>query len=78
VLDAPDARARRADAARLGAAARAAVESARQLEREQPLAQPLLAREEQRRRHAPLRQHPAQSLFRALVPDQFVEHDEKK
>jgi hypothetical protein len=33
------------------------------------LPNPLLAREQERARHAPLPQHPPQNLLRALVPD---------
>jgi hypothetical protein len=47
-----------------------AVERPRQLQREQLFPQPLLAREEQRARHAPLPEHPPQRLLRALVADE--------
>src|SRR2546423_11462488 len=69
-----DARAGRAHAARLDAAARAAIERAREFDGEEFLAQALLAREQERARHTPLTKHPPQSLLRALVTDELVEH----
>jgi hypothetical protein len=64
----------RALAARLDAARRATVEGARQLQREVFLPEPFLAREQKRAGDAPLLQHPAQNLLRALIPDESVKH----
>jgi hypothetical protein len=73
-LNASDANASRAHAARFNAAPLTTVERAPKLKREELLAQSLLTREEKRAGDAPLLQHPAQSLLRALIPDERVEH----
>ena len=50
------------------------IESLRQFEREWLFADPVFAREQQRARHTPRREHPPQNLFRALVSDESIKH----